>query len=64
MMSDLQTADIGCPYCGEGIELLIDASVDHQIYIEDCSVCCRPIVVTVIISHDGTCEVRVRSEDE
>ena len=32
-----------CPYCGEPIELQVDASSGEQGYIEDCSVCCRPI---------------------
>lgn len=38
-----------CPYCGESIELLIDSSVDEQEYVEDCQVCCRPVVVFAII---------------
>ncbi len=37
-----------CPYCGELIELVIDCSVPEQQYIEDCSVCCRPIVVNAM----------------
>ena len=36
-----------CPWCMEGIPLLIDPSVDQQFYIEDCSVCCRPIQIRV-----------------
>ena len=42
-----------CPYCGESIEILIDISIDSQEYIEDCSVCCRPIQVSVSINEDG-----------
>ena len=42
-----------CPYCGESIELLIDISIDSQEYIEDCSVCCRPIQVSVLVDEDG-----------
>ncbi len=34
-----------CPYCGERISVLIDTSVDSQQYIEDCEVCCRPILI-------------------
>jgi hypothetical protein len=35
-----------CPYCGEPIDLEIDESGGvEQHYIEDCSVCCRPIEV-------------------
>ncbi|GAA0892080.1 hypothetical protein GCM10009122_17590 [Fulvivirga kasyanovii] len=32
-----------CPYCGEQISMLLDISVPHQDYIEDCEVCCNPI---------------------
>ena len=40
-------ADIGCPYCGEQLTVLIDPSEPDQEYIEDCQVCCRPIVLRV-----------------
>ncbi len=52
-----------CPYCGE---LLFfepepdDAAVE---YVEDCHVCCRPIVVTVIYSARGS-RVELRRENE
>ena len=32
-----------CPYCGEIVTVLLDPSVAHQSYVEDCEVCCRPI---------------------
>ena len=47
-MSHTDTAFVQCPYCGEEIEVVVDGSVDHQQYVEDCSVCCRPIVLTVV----------------
>ncbi|MDJ0917740.1 MAG: CPXCG motif-containing cysteine-rich protein [Woeseiaceae bacterium] len=34
-----------CPFCGEPITLIVDASAGSQSYIEDCQVCCRPIMV-------------------
>jgi uncharacterized Zn-finger protein len=43
-----------CPYCGERIELLLDASAgETQVYIEDCAVCCQPMTVsfTVVNGH-------------
>lgn len=40
------SAEVMCPSCGEMIELWLDLSVDSQTYIEDCSVCCRPMQVT------------------
>lgn len=40
------SAEVTCPSCGETIELWLDLSFDSQTYIEDCSVCCRPMQVT------------------
>lgn len=39
--------DVACPYCGETFTTVFDPSVEHQTYIEDCYVCCRPIQFTV-----------------
>ena len=36
-----------CPYCWEEISMLLDLSVRHQVYVEDCEVCCNPIELTV-----------------
>jgi hypothetical protein len=41
----LHQESITCPYCWETIEITLDLSVDTQRYVEDCSVCCRPIVI-------------------
>ncbi|MBK52406.1 MAG: hypothetical protein CMQ45_08490 [Gammaproteobacteria bacterium] len=55
-----------CPYCGEHIELLIDTSITEQEYVEDCEVCCRPIVVSCTVSQGFSEEVLVslRREDD
>ena len=37
--------EIQCPWCFESIPVLIDPSVEDQSYVEDCSVCCRPILL-------------------
>lgn len=42
---NLESVRQHCPYCGEVIELLVDASAGPQRYTEDCEVCCRPMVV-------------------
>ena len=36
-----------CPYCWEEISMLLDTSIRHQVYVEDCEVCCNPIELTV-----------------
>ena len=43
----MQETEIVCPFCGEEITIFVDTSVEHQKYIEDCSVCCRPIQIDV-----------------
>jgi hypothetical protein len=44
---------VQCPYCGETFETEIDTSGESQEYIEDCYVCCRPIVFRVEVGVDG-----------
>lgn len=53
---------VKCPYCGEYTELSIDVSAEEQRYVEDCSVCCRPMMVEVHIDEDGVPLVTVESE--
>jgi len=42
-----------CPYCGEHFDTSIDLSGGEQQYIEDCQVCCQPIVVRIQLYPDG-----------
>mgnify|MGYP002777240949 CR=1 FL=1 len=60
----LDTQDIACPYCGETISLVLDASAGAQHYIEDCHVCCRPITVRLAVDTEGDAHVRVQAQDE
>ena len=62
-MNELLPALVFCPYCGEQIEVLIDPSLSEQNYIEDCQVCCRPIVFDIAVEQ-GRLAVRVYSENE
>jgi hypothetical protein len=55
---------VECPYCGESIELILDDSVDHQQYVEDCSVCCRPINVDVAIDESDVISLRLSTDSE
>jgi len=60
----LSSRDVECPYCGETITLVLDTSAGSQRYIEDCSVCCRPITVDMDIDTDGDVAVRVMSDED
>ncbi len=59
----LEEKDIQCPYCWESINILIDCSIETQEYIEDCQVCCRPIVFDVLVDEDGDPSVKVRGDE-
>ncbi|QCU90045.1 CPXCG motif-containing cysteine-rich protein [Thiomicrorhabdus sediminis] len=63
-MQAITTLTVRCPYCGEIIEAVIDCSVAQQEYIEDCEVCCRPIVFKVSINESGEPDVAVFSEND
>jgi hypothetical protein len=63
-LNQLAKKVIGCPYCGETINVLIDSADVEQQYIEDCQVCCRPINFLISESLDGELDVRVYSEDD
>ena len=55
---------VSCPYCGKSITVLIDDSMPEQNYVEDCQVCCRPIVLDVWTDVDGDIVVQARDENE
>jgi hypothetical protein len=56
---------VGCPYCGEPVELSIDPTGgDTQHYIEDCAVCCQPIDVVVEVTSGGECSVSAKRSDD
>lgn len=58
----LEEVSLHCPYCGEPISVLVDASEPAQEYIEDCEVCCRPMILSTYL--EGTAiAVEVRHED-
>ena len=63
-MQGLVTKKSHCPYCGEPIELIIDTSVPQQTYIEDCQVCCKPILISVNVDNNGYIDLQVRNENE
>jgi hypothetical protein len=55
---------LDCPYCGEPISIIIDHSLGEQEYVEDCQVCCRPMVISISIDAHGTASVSARYENE
>lgn len=44
--------------------MVVDHSLGDQEYVEDCQVCCRPMVLRVVIDADGDASVAARYENE
>jgi len=58
-----EVVNIYCPYCGENIEIIVDGSIEQQNYTEDCSVCCRPMELSISVTGEDIA-VTARREDE
>ena len=58
----VETVDARCPSCGEPVQLLVDPSAGPQTYVEDCQVCCRPMVVNVTATDPVA--LNLRHEDD
>lgn len=58
-----EETQITCPYCGEEIIIVVDCSEDHQVYTEDCSVCCKPILVSTSCTDGELKTVRAKREN-
>ena len=59
----IQFETITCPYCWESIEIALDLSVEGQRQVEDCSVCCRPIVIDYRAQDGELCALEIRAEN-
>ena len=53
---------ITCPYCWQPIEIVLDLSVETQRQVEDCSVCCRPIVIAYRATQGELAELDIEAE--
>jgi Cysteine-rich CPXCG len=51
-----QFVDVSCPYCAETIMVRADLSAGSQSYVEDCQVCCQPIMLSVQVADSGGLE--------
>ncbi|MCW8905411.1 CPXCG motif-containing cysteine-rich protein [Sedimenticola sp.] len=63
-MDLIQQRTVNCPYCGEPQVLLLDCSVAEQEYIEDCQVCCCPIIVNLNCDDPADLFLSVRREND
>ncbi|PXF28729.1 hypothetical protein WH50_24725 [Pokkaliibacter plantistimulans] len=62
-MQALQTQNLYCPYCGEEIDVTVDCSVEEQEYVEDCSVCCSPILLSIVVDDSEQISISASREN-
>ena len=62
-MSLIEGHEATGPHCWETIELTLDLSVPEQSYIEDCPVCCKPMLVSFVAVDGEVTELRVEAAD-
>ncbi len=63
-MNGLVSMQVQCPCCWETFEALIDCSIDEQEYVEDCYVCCRPLIIHVQVEAGSVQAIDVKPENE
>lgn len=61
---ELDSRTVACPYCGESTLLMLDASAGDQEYVEDCEVCCQPILINVNVMNDEIVSLNAVRENE
>lgn len=61
---ELVEVSLRCPYCGEQIAVMVDPVSGEESYVEDCSVCCRPMVLAIEAGEDDQPVVTARREQE
>jgi len=55
----------GRAVCGEDYEVFVDPSGGRQqTFTEDCTVCCRPNLITLTLDDDGDVVIEVSQEYE
>lgn len=63
-MDLLEERAFRCPYCGEPITVDIDCSAGSYDFIEDCTVCCRPIELHAEVDSNRLLNLQARRDDD
>lgn len=60
---NLIEANLQCPYCWEVLSILIEPGVAEQSYVEDCQVCCSPILIHAIVDEETLVQLSAEREN-
>jgi hypothetical protein len=53
-----QAIEVECPWCWEYFTTFFDQSAGEQSYVEDCQICCRPILLHFRVTNKGKIKVQ------
>lgn len=54
-----------CAFCGEENDVFVDPSGgDRQTFTEDCAVCCRPNLISLVVDDEGDVTIEAVQEYE
>lgn len=57
-------AEVECPWCGDTVTIALDPSGGAvQEYVQDCEVCCQPLLVDLRYLRSGAAEVSLERAD-
>lgn len=59
-----ESISVQCPYCWQWASLHVERTGLPQEYVEDCEVCCRPILFRVAQDVDGRLVAEAHMENE
>jgi transcription elongation factor Elf1 len=64
VVPEILEKSISCPYCNETVTVLVDNSFAEQHYVEDCQVCCQPIVLHLVADMEGRVTAQAKREND
>ncbi len=56
-LGEVSAQSVVCPSCGHHAVIFVDTFAGNQRYVEDCSVCCRAIELTIQVREYQVCSV-------
>ncbi len=64
-MRSYSSDNFACPYCGSDNLLTVDfPSSSAQNFVQDCEVCCKPILIQLVSRNGEILELRIQRENE
>jgi hypothetical protein len=60
----LEEVSVQCPWCGEPFDTTVDLTAGNSQYVEDCQICCQPIVFTVRVCNGALEELTIAREND